>query len=91
MRRRLLPRLERGRRRLNGAVDVLRRARRDSGDDRIVCRIDDLEGLASGAVDPLAADELLVGPNLLEDLGHWWVLLGGASRGAAAMNQVSGR
>ena len=49
LRRRLLPRLERGRRRLDGAVDVLRRARRDSGDDRIVCRIDDLEGLA-GAI-----------------------------------------
>ena len=54
----------------DGAVDVLRRARRDVGDDLVVGRIDDVGRPAVGGVDELAADELLVGLDALEGVGH---------------------
>ena len=44
--------------------------RLDLGDDLAVGRVLDVERRARGRVDPLAADELLVGLDALEDVGH---------------------
>ena len=70
LRRRLLVRLEGRRGGLDGAVHVLGRARRDVGDDLVIGRVDDVGRLAVRGVDELAADELLVGLDALERVGH---------------------
>ena len=68
----------------DGPIDVLGAARLDVGDDLAVGRVLDGERLARGAVDPGAVDELLVGLDALEGVGHGEglrVLMGG-HRGA---------
>jgi hypothetical protein len=74
LRRGLLPALERRLGGVDGAIDVLLRARGNVGDDLVIGRVDDLGGPAVGRVDEVAADELLVGLGSFERLGH-----GGAS------------
>ena len=67
---------------LRGPIDVLRPGRLDVGDDLSVGRVLDGQRLAAGAVDPGSADELLVGLDALEGVGHGtasWA--GGLSRG----------
>ena len=75
---RVLPGLERRGGGVGGAVHVLRARRLDLGDDLAVGRVLDVERLAGRGVDPLAADELLVGLDALEDVGHRgpsWVVI----------------
>ena len=67
---RVLPGLEGGRGGVGGAVDVLRGGRLDLRDDLAVGRVLDIERLARRRIDPFAADELLVGLDALEDVGH---------------------
>ncbi len=82
LRRRLLPGLERGRGGAHGAVHVLLRARRDVRDDLIVGRVDDIGGAAIRGVHEVATDELLVGLDGRERVGHGASLLGrGGVRG----------
>src|SRR4029079_18223282 len=71
---RLLPALERRLGGVDGAIDVLLRARGNVGDDLVICRVDDLGGPPVGRVDEVAADQLLVRLGSFERLGH-----GGAS------------
>ena len=70
LRGRLLPGLEGGLGRVDRAVDVLGRAGRHVRDDLVVRRIDDLGRPAVGGIDELAADELLIGLDSLEGVGH---------------------
>ena len=69
-RRRVLPGLEGGRRRVDGAIDILGVGRLDLGDDLAVGRVLDVERRARGGIDPFAADELLIGLHALEHVGH---------------------
>ena len=73
----LAPGLEGGFGGFDRPVDVLGARRLDIGDDLLVGRVLDLERLAGGGVDPLAADELLVGLDAFGDVGHLGCLLGG--------------
>ncbi len=68
--RRVLPGLEGGRGRVGGAIHVLGIRRLDPRDDLAVGRVLDIERLARRGIDPFAADELLVGLDALEDVGH---------------------
>ena len=89
LRRRLLPGRERLLRGVDGAVDVLRGARRNLGDDLAVGRVLDVEGLARGGIDELAADELLVGRNCGKRVGHG-ALHGARYRRGSCRNRVDG-
>jgi hypothetical protein len=71
--RRLAPRLERGRGRVDGPVDVLLVGRRHLRDDLAVRRVLDVQRLARRRVDELAADELLIGLHPVDDVGHFGV------------------
>ena len=64
------PRLEGVLGRVDGAIDVHLARGRDVGDDGPVGRVLDRQRLAGRGVDPLAADELLVGLGSIEGLGH---------------------
>ena len=70
LRRRLAPGLERLVGGLDRPVDVLVGGRRHLGDHLAVGRVLDVERLARRGVDELAADELLVGLDALDDVGH---------------------
>src|SRR5207247_7607903 len=67
----LLPRLEGLRGRVRRSIDILCVGGRHAGNDLAVGWVLDLERLAAGAVDPLAADELLEGLHPLHEVGHW--------------------
>ena len=71
LRRRLAPGLERCVGGVDGPVDVLLVRRRHLRDDLAVRRVLDVEGLARRRLDELAADELLVGLDALDDVGHF--------------------
>ena len=70
LRRRLAPLGERLLRRVDRPVDVLGRARGHAGDDLVVGRVDHLGGPSVRGVDELPADELPIGLDALEDVGH---------------------
>ena len=67
---RVLPGLEGGRGGVRGTIDVLGAGCLDLGDDLAVGRVLDIERLARRRIDPFAPDELLIGLDALEDVGH---------------------
>ncbi len=69
-RSRVLPGFEGRRGGVGGAVDVLGVRGLDLGDDLAVGRVLDIERLARRRIDPFATDELLIGLDALEDVGH---------------------
>ena len=83
--------LERRRGGLHGAVHVLGRAGRDLRDDLVVGRVDDVGGPAIGGVDELPADELLVGLDALEGVGHGKASWGVTGRGKSVVILVPPR
>ena len=92
LRRRLLPGLEGGRGRPDGAIHVLGRAGRDDPDGLVVGGVDDVRRPAVGGIHELATDELLVGLDALEGVGHWgasWVIH--RSAGSSAVHRSAGR
>ena len=92
LRRRLLPGLEGGRGRPDGAIHVLGRAGRDIADGLVVGGVDDVRRPAVGGIHELATDELLVGLDALEGVGHWgasWVIH--RSAGSSAVHRSAGR
>src|SRR6266850_2670 len=68
--RRVLPRLEGGCGGLDGPVDVLLATGLDAGNRLAVGGVLDRDGLPGGRIHPLAADELLVRLDLVDDGRH---------------------